>query len=129
MRFVKSDFEGQLPKLFEPKVGDKGLKTRIVYNDFNDINKEEMTRYVNPDQCHYMIDTSDTSVTSRQPDYSKYSATWISLTSHDILNLAESPPLIRSFYIPFVSYKRNRYNKLQLLRNKKLFVQDSNKLN
>lgn len=47
-----------------------------------------------------------------------------------MLDLANSPIIIRSFYLPFISEKRNSYNYYQLLRNNNLFVhnRDDNNL-
>lgn len=123
LRFIRSDFKGQLPKLYEnddPKF--KGLKTRIVYDDFNDLNKEEISRYVKPEQCHYLIDSSQSNVSENEPDYSKNADVWKILSTHKMLDLHNSPIIIRSFYLPFISEKRNSYTDYQLLRNNKLFV-------
>lgn len=122
MRFIRSDFKGQLPKLFENEDGSQGLKTRIVYDDFNDINKEEVSRYVKPEQCHYLIDSSLKSPSENEPDYSKATKDWKILSSHRMLDLTNSPVIIRSFYLPFISEKQNSYVYFQLLRNNDLFI-------
>lgn len=122
MRFIKSEFRGQLPKLYEndePKF--KGLKTRIVYEDFNDMNKEEVSRYVKPEQCHYLIDSSQINTSVNEPDYSK-TKDWKILSTHKMLDLPNSPIIIRSFYLPFISEKQNNYIDYHLLRNNDLFV-------
>lgn len=124
MRFIKSDFRGQLPKLYENDARS-GLMTHIIYKDFNNINKEEISRYIKPEQCHYLIDTSQHNVSELEPDYSRDVKTWTTLTSRKILDLASSPPIIRSFYLPYISEAYNSYNDYKLLRNNDLFVQGS----
>lgn len=42
LQFIQSEFKGQLPK---PYSSDKGA-TKIIHSDFNDMNKEETSRYV-----------------------------------------------------------------------------------
>lgn len=123
MRFIKSDFTGQLPKLYEDD--DKGLKTSITYDDFNDKNREELSRYIKSEQCHYLIDSSRSTISEREPDYSKNTKDWNILSSYRILDLANSTIVIRSFYLPFISEKHNSYNDYLLLRNNNLFVHNS----
>lgn len=126
MRFIKSSFRGQLPKLFEPNEPNfRGMKTRIIYSDFNDMNKEEVSRYILPDQCHYLIDSSHMQTSDDEPDYSKDSKNWKVLGSHKMLDLTKSPVIIRSFYVPFISERQNSYTDLKLLRNNNLFLDDS----
>lgn len=122
MRFIKSEFRGQLPKLLEndePK--SKGLKTRIVYKDFNDMNREEVSRYVKPEQCHYLIDSSQRKTSENEPDYSMNTKDWKILSTRKMLDLPNSPIIIRSFYLPFISDKQNSYTEYKLLRNNNLF--------
>lgn len=127
MRFIESEFRGQLPKLYEGR-WDKslGLKTRTIYEDFNDLNMEEKSRYVKPEQCHYLIDSSHNHTTAREPDYSKNAKDWEILSSHKMLDLINSPIVLRSFYLPFISSEKNHYIYYQLLRNVKLFIKTTN---
>lgn len=129
MRFIKSEFRGQLPKLYEGSNKSKGLETRITYDDFNDLNKEETSRYIDVERCHYLIDSSQNTTTNREPDYSKNTKDWQVLTSHKMLDLTNSPAILRSFYLPFISHKRNSYFKYQLLRNNRLFVKKAESTN
>lgn len=50
VKFIKSDFDGLLPRHFEPSSGDEGLwkreQTRIAPPGLNDLNKEEKGVYV-----------------------------------------------------------------------------------
>ena len=52
MAFVEAGFKGQLPQpYFELEGG-----TRLLQNNFNDLNLEEPTRYIPKEECHYLID-------------------------------------------------------------------------
>lgn len=130
MRFIKSEFTGQLPKLYDNEGDVKGLKTSIIYDDFNDENREESSRYIKPEECHYLIDSSRSITSEREPDYSKDIKDWRILSTYKMLDLANSPIIIRSFYLPFISEKHNSYYDYQLLRNNNLFIhnQDDNNL-
>ena len=53
LRFIKSDFRGQLPKPFEAEPPEG---TRMVPKGFNDMNKEEPSRYVSgPSVCVFQV--------------------------------------------------------------------------
>lgn len=124
MRFIRSEFKGQLPKLYDDDdPGFRGLKTRIVYKDFNNMNKEEPSRYIKPEDCHYLIDSSQIETSDQEPDYSKNTKDWKILSTHKMLDLHRSPIIIRSFYLPFFSEKQNHYYDFRLLRNNNLFFQ------
>lgn len=132
MRFIRSEFRGQLPKLYDDNDGsaNPGLRTRIIYKDFNDMNKEEMSRYVDAVRdCHYIIDSRQEQHSKLEPNYSANTRDWTVLSSHKMLDLVRSPAIIRSFYLPFFSEKRNRYVEYQLLRNNNLFSKTDNQRN
>ena len=42
LQFLRSEFQGQLPKPYS----SESLATRLIPSDMNDMNKEEMSRYV-----------------------------------------------------------------------------------
>jgi alpha-1,2-mannosyltransferase len=56
VKFVKSDFDGLLPRHFEPSTGSEGLwkreQTRIAPPGLNDMNKEEKGVYVGSSLFH-----------------------------------------------------------------------------
>ena len=47
LQFLRSEFKGQLPKPYS----SEPLATRIIPKDMNDMNKEEMSRYVSQSIC------------------------------------------------------------------------------
>ncbi|GAA6031709.1 hypothetical protein JCM8097_001946 [Rhodosporidiobolus ruineniae] len=58
-RFVKSAFDGILPKVWEAPGGGKGLfgrATAVEPEGMNMFNREEVDRYVDPSTCTYLID-------------------------------------------------------------------------
>ena len=48
LQFLRSEFKGQLPKPYS----SEPLATRIIPKDMNDMNKEEMSRYVSQSNFH-----------------------------------------------------------------------------
>ena len=52
LSFLRSGFRGLLPKEFSPHEN----ATSIMPQGFNDMNREEMDRYVSLDQCDYIVD-------------------------------------------------------------------------
>lgn len=118
MRFIRSDFRGQLPKLYD--ANDATARNKAFYSDFNNMNKETMSRYINPSECHYLIDSSAAATSEHEPSYASQKD-WQVLSSHKMLDLNNSPVILRSFYLPFISDKQNTYVDYQLLRNVNLF--------
>lgn len=55
MRFVRSEFRGLLPGNYDASLPFPDV-TRRVPRTQNDQNKEETDRYVNVDECDYMVD-------------------------------------------------------------------------
>jgi len=115
--FLQSEFRGQLPKYYS--TGQNGTLSTSIYNKhFNDQNMEEPTRYIDLQNCHYIVDLDDvSSITSRQPQYSQMPG-WSIKSQHDYLNSASSHPLFRAFYIPFLDKEYCQYNKYVLLKKK-----------
>ncbi|CAF4123072.1 unnamed protein product, partial [Rotaria socialis] len=105
--FLRSAFKGQLPKAYS------SLKnaTRLTDKHFNDENKEEIDRYVNLNQCDYIIDHDSENSSEIQPNYSQQSQI---ITSVKMI-LPSKRSIFRSFYVPFFSVRSNRYTMLHLL--------------
>ncbi|CAG9108292.1 unnamed protein product [Plutella xylostella] len=116
VRFVKSEFSGQMPAPYD--VGSNA--TRMVHPYFNDLNKEDTRTYIPPEKCHYLIDSDIGDPTPLQPDYHSDTQRWEVVNSVPILDAAKSDPLLRAFYVPFLSSRTNVYANLYLLRNKLL---------
>lgn len=115
--FLQSEFRGQLPKYYT-NAQNGTLSTSIYHKDFNDQNLEEPTRYIQIQNCHYIVDLDDdSSVTTRQPQYTKMPG-WSIISQHYYLNAASSHPLFRAFYVPFLDTEYCQYNKYVLLKKK-----------
>ena len=116
LQFVKSKFAGQLPKPFA-----KGPKaTRIIPQNMNDQNREEMSRYINITQCHYLIDLDVEQEAEFEPRYSLNIKDWKIIASEKFLDSSRSSKLHRAFYIPFLSNKHTSYINYNLLQNSRL---------
>ena len=127
--FIKSSFTGQLPQHYvEHEHG-----TRLNQPYFNDNNEEEITRYIDMTECHYIIDLDlgPGSESTSDPRYTsiKHSSEWEILHNVPFLNSHQSPRLTRAFYIPEVITnfigkslsmfkKKNTYSSYVLLRNR-----------
>ena len=108
--FLKSSFEGQLPQPFT-EFGSKMESLNIQAGTFNDLNKEEMDRYVDISQCSYVIELVPSKLDSFDNDdvpeclqYMKSDSSegsWTKLTSYKYLDIESTPLLHRILYIPF----------------------------
>lgn len=120
--FLKSSFAGQLPQPFT-EFGSTNESLKVQKGKFNDINREEFDRYVNIEQCTYVIELvpssdSDT-LHNNTPESLQYmesdssAGSWYQLASFSYLNTEATSTLHRILYLPFgrngkVAY--NRYN-------------------
>ena len=69
MYFVRSEFRGLLPKPFI--AGRLPANTRHIPTGMNDLNQEEMDRYVPADSCDFLIDLDlGNNRTEFEPNYS-----------------------------------------------------------
>lgn len=110
LNFIDDGFKGQLPQPFFEVEGG----TRLIPNDMNDMNREETSRYIPSEECHYLVDVDV------HTDYDQNR--WDLIFHLPFLNVDESPKSSRIFYIPFYSKKRNKYFKYMLLKNKDVVI-------
>nr|XP_034330527.1 alpha-1,2-mannosyltransferase ALG9 [Crassostrea gigas] len=115
LQFLQSEFRGQLPKPYSS--GEDA--TKIIPTDMNDLNREEMSRYVNISRCHYLIDLDTQTDTKYEPNYSANSEEWTVLHSVPFLEASRSHRLLRAFYIPFISSRYCTYVNYNLLKTKR----------
>lgn len=99
LQFIRSEFKGQLPKPFSSHQD----ATKLIPSDMNDMNKEEISRYINVNKCHYLIDLDLPNETELEPRYSQRRDEWKILASYKFLDGSRSHRLFRAFYIPFLS--------------------------
>ncbi|KAG8183188.1 hypothetical protein JTE90_016976 [Oedothorax gibbosus] len=96
LKFLKSEFKGQLPKPFE----DSPNATRIIPTEMNDQNLEERSRYVDIKACDYIVDSDFPNHSSLEPRYSK-DPNWNITFSLPFLDSQRSHTLLRAFYVPY----------------------------
>eukprot|EP00584_Thalassiosira_punctigera_P021570 CAMPEP_0172563432 /NCGR_PEP_ID=MMETSP1067-20121228/100647_1 /TAXON_ID=265564 ORGANISM="Thalassiosira punctigera, Strain Tpunct2005C2" /NCGR_SAMPLE_ID=MMETSP1067 /ASSEMBLY_ACC=CAM_ASM_000444 /LENGTH=479 /DNA_ID=CAMNT_0013353879 /DNA_START=518 /DNA_END=1957 /DNA_ORIENTATION=+ len=106
--FLKSSFAGQLPQPYSTL----GSKWESLSSDgagnFNDANKEEMDRYVNIEQCSFVIElvplemenVSDVPECVQYMESDSSPGSWKKLASHYYLDADSTPALHRILYLP-----------------------------
>ncbi|XP_076034373.1 alpha-1,2-mannosyltransferase ALG9-like isoform X2 [Oratosquilla oratoria] len=105
IKFIESEFRGQLPKMY----ANVANATSIIPEDMNDMNYEEVSRYVALSECHYLIDTDRVEETAREPRYAKRTSDWIVKHTVPFLDASKSPQLLRAFYVPWLTEKHCTY--------------------
>jgi alpha-1,2-mannosyltransferase len=142
VEFVKSEFDGMLPRHFEEKLtaddqshGQGGAipklanswwlrpQTTYVPLDLNDLNKEDVSHYVPVDECDYLIDLDFPlhPVTSTlEPRYATMTDTWERVSCHPFLDVRHSLLLTRIFWLPGKTWQsQNEFGDFCLLKNRK----------
>ncbi|KIJ53458.1 glycosyltransferase family 22 protein [Sphaerobolus stellatus SS14] len=130
VQFIKSEFNGLLPRHFEHSKGhEKGIwrrdATRIVPRGLNDLNKEEQGQYVDVSTCDYLIDLDfphhpPNPPPPHEPRYAIDSSRWDRVSCVPFLDAKNSPLLSRLLWLPFNKWSdNNEYGDYCLLREKK----------
>jgi len=115
LEFLKSDFDGILPKQFDNEA------TQFTPPDMNDQNKEELSRYMDVKDCHWIVDLDlpdqkETPYYNYTLDHENYTLTFSRAYSAPFLDASASPMLTRAFYIPYISEWSNTYRRYILMR-------------
>lgn len=113
--FIKDGFDGQLPQYF----GEGPTSTSRIPPHFNDLNREEPSRYMNLSDCKYWVEFFETQADVKAFEQSELQEKWqISFTA-PFLSVANSPvSWARAFYIPTVSEVYNQFGTYALLRTR-----------
>ncbi|GAA6002119.1 hypothetical protein JCM10207_003086 [Rhodosporidiobolus poonsookiae] len=128
-RFIKSAFDGILPKVWEEPGEGKGLfgrATAVEPEGMNMFNKEETDRYVDPSTCSYLIDLDypsrpASSFSTLEPRYAADSSNWDKVLCKPFLDAAHSPRLQRALSLPLPGWQdQNSWGEYCLLRRKGL---------
>ncbi len=133
VRFIKSEFNGILPKVWDqgkPGQGLWGRATGVVPTGMNDRNKEETDRYVDVSTCHYLVDLDfplrhpATVVESKlEPRFAVQSDQWDRVRCQEFLDAQESSRLTRTIKLPIPGWQKgNSFGDYCLLRNKNLLA-------
>ena len=119
LNFLKSSFGGQLPADFDEVLQGIVNRTRAIPRFMNDQNREEMSRYVPVNQCHFVIDTDYKDFSKDDVPYSKMQDFSI-LYSQSFMDSVKTEFPWRSFFIPYVTEKKwvmINYNVLRHVNN------------
>lgn len=111
LRFLQSEFRGQLPKPFS----NLPNATKIIPSDMNDLNLEEKSRYIDIKYCDYIIDSDYPRHAVLEPRYS-YDKNWNITFSLPFLDIQRSHRFLRSFYVPYLTDFRCVYINYNLLQ-------------
>lgn len=102
VQFVKSSFGGQLPKQFEQHEN----ATSIIPTDMNDLNREEVSRYIPLSACDFVVDLDLDNQHETKfwelPEWERRHFEWF-------LDAEASPSPYRSFYIPRMTPNKVKY--------------------
>ncbi len=129
--FLKSSFDGLLPQPFT-EYGSKEESVKIL-GKFNDLNQEEMDRYVNISDCSYVIELmsgggnddeqqkgQDGSGSGSEPECLSYmkkdSRQWDKIHDVDFLDIENTKLLHRVLYLPFI--RDAKYQKYALFERR-----------
>jgi len=106
--FLKSSFTGQLPQPFT-EFGSREESLDVQAGKFNDMNKEEVDRYVDISQCSYVVELVPSGSNSLQdpPECLQYMesdsspGSWTLVSSREYLDAESTQLLHRILYLPF----------------------------
>uniref|UniRef100_A0A0X3PD78 Mannosyltransferase n=1 Tax=Schistocephalus solidus TaxID=70667 RepID=A0A0X3PD78_SCHSO len=125
--FLKSAFKGQLPGKFAEGVGIISA-TRTAINKFNDMNREESDRFIDLEQCNFILDRISPPG-KNEVQYSADIKKWKVLLERQILDRPADKTnygddglrkllstLKRAFYIPFLFTKDNKWITMHILK-------------
>jgi alpha-1,2-mannosyltransferase len=133
LEFIKSDFTGLLPAHFEADVDGVLASSIIPSAPMNDRNHEEPSRYIDIDQCAYIIDLNLDKPHQYEPYYGNHVShddndnsnnngkggsgyEWKSIGDWPFLDASASNRLARAFYVPWFTSSKLTFRQYQLLK-------------
>lgn len=103
-KFIKSEFSGLLPGEFSEANIGFGLfpGTWIVPSGMNDENLEDLSKYVDVEHCHFLVDSRlpGSSPTALEPDRISDTENWEILKCVPFLDASQTHIIGRLFWIP-----------------------------
>jgi alpha-1,2-mannosyltransferase len=119
LKFLKSHFAGLLPGEY-PEDTNLGVFniTRTIPENMNDMNREDFSRYVSVETCHFIIDTDFTEFTPEDVPYSRDTNRYEVVYSYPFLDVSKTEFPWRSFFIPFLSHEKWKMVNYNLLRDR-----------
>lgn len=112
VHFIRSEFKGILPAYFDETIDG----TKIIHPYFNDMNQENDFMYSNSTECDFLFDLDIGHYTKLEPNYAAKLKDWFVIKSLPFLNAAESHPVLRAFYVPFLSDSYTKTGDFNLLK-------------
>jgi len=109
-QFIRSKFRGQLPAPF-------GGSTCRNGGAYNDLNREDISRYVDVTQCDLLIDSDFQD--QREKRYFLDQGHWVVLKEVPILDAGRSPWWARAFYLPKISQQSNVWGRYFILKRQR----------
>ncbi|KAG7142013.1 Alpha-1 like protein [Verticillium longisporum] len=116
-KFVRSEFRGLLPGEFsEARIGFGFWSgTWLPTSGLNDRNQEDLSKYVEPRMCSFMVDTQFPARTEplppNEPDYVADEENWEVVKCVPFLDAANTHPLARAIWVPEVSVVPEKYQR------------------
>lgn len=112
IEFIKSGYDGLLPKPFAAVDGTSAIPTHM-----NNMNAEQHERYVDLASCDYVVDQALQHSGPAEPNF-KESADWDEVACFPFLDPGRSNGVFRAFYVPTLSEKKTSFNDYCLHRRK-----------
>jgi alpha-1,2-mannosyltransferase len=113
--FIRDGFDGQLPQYYGPGP-DSFSRTP---ENFNDLNKEEVSRYGKLDDCKYWVNFFEDDAAYTNFLESANGSVWREEYKAPFLSASRSTnPLFRAFYVPGYSEEHNLFGHYVLLERK-----------
>jgi alpha-1,2-mannosyltransferase len=101
--YTKSHFTGLLPKLYDQELEGWRSGTWHIPEGMNDLNREEMDRYVEVDVCDFMIDVDFSGEGEEiEPVYRKDVGRWSEDMCLPFLDAGRTRALSRVFWMPYL---------------------------
>ncbi len=105
LRFLESEFKGQLPGQFNEKLS-LPESTRFIDDLFNDMNREVKQRYLRVNECDFLIDTDTISDRLDGPtelSYNGVRSMWKLVAKLPFIDMsAANNRFLRAFYVPYL---------------------------
>lgn len=109
LQFIKSEFDGLLPKPFAVVNG-----TTVVPTEMNDMNRAEPSRYVSLQACDLLVDLDTPATTALEPAY-RHHKDFKELVCFPFLDASRTYVFYRSFFVPILSGRHSHFNDYCLL--------------
>ncbi|KAF5388589.1 hypothetical protein D9757_004689 [Collybiopsis confluens] len=138
VEFIKSEFDGLLPGHFSAESTDFTTslwprpQTRVVPQDQNDLNREELSHYVPVSICTHLIDLDFPShplESLQEPRYAIQNDVWERVECLPFLDAQHSPLFSRVIWLPGQKWRSiNAWGDYCLLRNRQLVAEKVEKV-